>query len=107
LRRNCRALRSRESFYYFQQSLKGNQVVAYHRHAPATANEEEAFAMVLLNFGDATGAIQLPFPQKGTWQEMLDDDVREKPLTADVTVQGAFQQITVPSHYGYVYVLKP
>lgn len=107
LRRKCRALRSRESFYYFQQSLKGNQVVAYHRHAPATANATEEFAMVLLNFGDAAAEIQLPFPRKGTWREMLDNDVRENPLTVIVTSQGELQQVSVPSHYGQVYVLQP
>jgi 1,4-alpha-glucan branching enzyme len=100
-------LRSRESFYYFQQSLKGNQVVAYHRHAPATANATEEFAMVLLNFGDATAEIQLPFPRKGTWREMLDNDVRENPLAVIVTAQGELQQVSVPSHYGQVYVLQP
>ena len=62
--------------------------------------------MVLLNFGDAAAEIQLPFPKKGTWKEMLDDDVRETPLTAVVTTQGAVQQISVPSHYGHVYVLR-
>ena len=80
--------------------------MAYHRHAPATAGAAEEFAMVLLNFGDAAAEIQLPFPKKGTWQEMLDNDVRETALTATVTAQGDLQQVSVPSHYGQVYVLQ-
>ncbi|MGC2695216.1 MAG: hypothetical protein WA738_05435, partial [Candidatus Angelobacter sp.] len=107
LRRNHRALRSRDSFYYFQQSLKGNQVLAYHRHAAATAAGPEEFAMVALNFGDAPGDIQLPFPKKGLWKEMLDDDVRSAPFTINIAAQGALQKFTVPSHYGSVFLLQP
>jgi maltooligosyltrehalose trehalohydrolase len=107
LRRGSRALRSRESFYYFQQSLKGSQIVAYHRRAGAAADSGEELAMVLLNFAAADGEIQLPFPRKGIWKEMLDDDVRESPLTLAVPAPGALQKVSVPSHYGCVFLLQP
>ena len=106
LRRNQRALRSRESFYYFQQSLQGNQALAYHRRAAPTAAGAEDFAMVALNFGDAAADIQLPFPRRGVWREMLDDDVRSTPFAINISAQGAVQRITVPSHYGWVLILQ-
>jgi 1,4-alpha-glucan branching enzyme len=101
LRRQCRSLRSRESFYYWQQSLQGNQILAYHRHA--TGPEE--YAMVLVNFGAADATIQAPFPKAGTWTERLDEDVRKTPWTVSVASAGAAQSITVPSNYGWVFVL--
>ncbi len=106
LRRTSRALRSRDSFYYFQQSLQGNQIIAYHRYAAASSAGAEEFAMVVLNFGDAEAQIQLPFPKAGAWKEMLDDDVRNVPLTMNVTSQAA-QVVKVPSHYGYIFLLQP
>ncbi len=40
--------------------------------------------MVLLNFGDNSGSIAVPFPKAGTYREMLDDDVR--PSSFDLAV---------------------
>ena len=64
LRSANRALRSRESFFYYQQSLIGNAIVAYHRHAPATAGGAEQYAMVALNFGQAAGRSACHFPNR-------------------------------------------
>jgi 1,4-alpha-glucan branching enzyme len=105
LRRSSRALRSRESFYYWQQSLQGTQLVAYHRHAPASSAGPEEYAMVILNFASVAGTIQLPFPKAGTWTEELDADVRPAPWTIPVAAAGAFQSITVPSNYGCIFVM--
>ncbi len=102
LRRTLRCLRSRESFYYFQQSLQGNQVIAYHRHAPAAGGQAEEFAMVLLNFGDSAGTIRVPFPKAGTWHEMIDKEFRDQ--TVNVGSDGAVQTIIVPSNYGMIFV---
>jgi 1,4-alpha-glucan branching enzyme len=106
LRRNSRALRSRDSFFYFQQSLQGTAILAYHRHAPAEAGHAEEYAMVLLNFGDNSGSIAVPFPKAGTWREMIDDgDAR--PSHFDITVASDGDTppaIIVPSHYGFVFV---
>ena len=105
LRRNSRALRSRDSYFYFQQSLQGTAILAYHRHAAADATHAEEFAMVLLNFGDNSGSIAVPFPKAGTWREMIDDDAR--PSHFDITIASDGDTppaIIVPSHYGFVFV---
>ena len=98
LRRTCAALRSRESFFYFRESLQGNEIIAYHRHSAGQ------FAMVLLNFSDRTGTISVPFPKAGVWQEALDADIRA--LTLPVASDGAVETVTVPSNYGTVFVLN-
>jgi hypothetical protein len=105
LRRSSRALRGRESFYYWQQSLQGSQLVAYHRHAPASATGSEEYAMVILNFASHADTIEVPFPKAGAWTEKLDKDVRSNPLTLQVASAGASQRITVPSNYGCVFLL--
>jgi maltooligosyltrehalose trehalohydrolase len=105
LRRSSRALRSRESFYYWQQSLQDSQLVAYHRHAPASATGPEEYAMVILNFAPYADTIEVPFPKAGAWTEKLDEDVRPSPLTVQVTSAGAPQRITVPSNYGCVFLI--
>jgi maltooligosyltrehalose trehalohydrolase len=107
LRRSSTALRSRESFYYWQQSLQNSQLIAYHRHAPASAAGPEEYAMVILNFGSGTGSIQVPFPKAGTWTEQLDADVRPVPWTVQVASPGELQNITVPSNYGCIFLLYP
>ena len=105
LRRSSVALRSRDSFYYWQQSLQNSQLIAYHRHAAATGTTPEQYAMVILNFAGYADTIQVPFPKAGTWTEKLDDDVRATPWTTAVASAGAVQTITVPSNYGWVFVL--
>lgn len=105
LRRTVRALRSRESFYYWQQSLQNSQIIAYHRHAPASGGNPESWALVLLNFSDSAGTISVPFPSVGTWREQL-DDLSRAPAHLDIQVinAGDVQQVTVPSNYGQVWV---
>lgn len=110
LRRTTRALRSRQSFYYNQQSLQGTPILAYHRHAPADGADAEQYAMVVLNFGDTGATIEnLPFPKAGVWTEQIDADVRAAagtpPFTLHVAAAGDVQSIAVPSNYGYVFVL--
>jgi maltooligosyltrehalose trehalohydrolase len=102
LRRSCRALRSRTSNFYFQQSLQGMQIIAYHRHAAATDNSVEQFVMVLLNFSDSAGTITVPFPKASVWQEMIDADIRDQRL--DVPSDNANQTIVVPSNYGCAFL---
>src|ERR1700733_2032574 len=51
------ALRSRESYFYYAQSLVGNAILAYHRHAPAAGGAADGYAMVVINFGQAAGQI--------------------------------------------------
>lgn len=101
LRASSPALRSRESYFYYQQSLQGNSIVAYHRHASAAGAQAEQYAMVLLNFSPNVGSITVPFPKAGTWVESVDG------LLAPVQVadDGDPQTVSVPSWYGYVFLL--
>lgn len=105
LRRSSRALRSRESFYYWQQSLQSSQLIAYHRHIPAGPAGPEEYAMVILNFAPYADTIQLPFPKAGAWLESLDADVRSTPWSVQVDSAGSAQRITVPSNYGCIFLL--
>jgi maltooligosyltrehalose trehalohydrolase len=105
LRRTTRALRSRESFYYNQQSLQGTQLIAYHRHASASGASPEQYAMIVLNFSENCATIQLPFPSAGVWTERLDADVRTAPWTLNVAAAGAVQGISVPANYGWIFVM--
>ena len=103
LRRTRRSLRSRESYFYYQQSLQNNsQLIAYHRHAAAANGQPEDYAMVLLNFSDSAATITVPFPKAGSWQEMIDNDIRNYAVA--VSSDGAMQNVLVPSNYGYVFV---
>jgi maltooligosyltrehalose trehalohydrolase len=104
LRRSVAALRSRQSFYYWQQSLQGTQLLAYHRRAPASGASPESYAMVLLNFGSSAATLTVPFPSAGLWTERLDEDVRAVPWTINVVNAGDVQAITVPSNYGCVFI---
>jgi maltooligosyltrehalose trehalohydrolase len=102
LRRSYPALRSRDSYFYYLQSLQGTGVIAYHRHAAATASTPEQFVMILLNFADSAGTITIPFPKVGTWKEMIDADLRVRTVT--IPADGASQSVVVPSNYGCVFL---
>ena len=104
LRGAHRALRSRDSYFYYLQSLQGNSIVAYHRHAAASDGQLEEFVMVLLNFAANAGTINVPFPKAGVWQEMLDADKRA--FSVAVPSDGAVVPVTVNSNYGMVLVLR-
>jgi hypothetical protein len=75
-------------------------LIAYHRHAAAANGEAEEYAMVLLNFSENANQISVPFPKAGVWTEMIDSAA-----TVNVSEAGAVQTISVPSHYGMVFVL--
>jgi maltooligosyltrehalose trehalohydrolase len=103
LRASTPALRSRSSYFYYQQSLQGTSIIAYSRYAAATATQPQQYAMVLLNFRASAGTITVPFPAAGVWIEKIDAEVN--PTSVNVVTAGDAQTITVPSWYGHVYVL--
>jgi maltooligosyltrehalose trehalohydrolase len=105
LRRSTPALRSRQSYYYYQQSLSGNTILAYHRHAPASPGRTEQYAMVLLNFGSQASSISLPFPRAGIWTEVIDAGTRSAPMTVTIGTDGDSASVMVPSWYGYILIL--
>ena len=103
LRQTYRALRGRQSYYFYQQSHQGTEIIAYSRYAAATASDPESWAIVFLNFDDSPPAqIAVPFPKAGIWQEMLDADTRTLTLTAPNDTD--YQTVSVPSNYGMVFV---
>jgi maltooligosyltrehalose trehalohydrolase len=108
LRRTFRSLRSRESYYYFQQSRPGDQVLVYHRRAAATAAQNEEIAVVFLNFSDNPQTIAIPFPRAGVYREMIDDADRQKAgqpsWDLDVANDGQMVNVPLSSNYGCVFV---
>ena len=94
------ALRSRQSFYDNVNSRPANGIVVYHRRSTALGQ----IAIVFLNFTDQEQNISVPFPDAGTYLEMLDDDVRSNPLTIPVQDPNQFVTVAVPSNYGYIFV---
>jgi 1,4-alpha-glucan branching enzyme len=100
LRHSYPALRSHESFYYNEQSRTHDGIVAYSRKSTAA----QQFAIVFLNFSDRQQSISVPFPEPGTYREMIDNTVRTTPF--DITVSNANQSINVdmPSNYGYIFI---
>ncbi len=108
LRRTRRSLRSRQSYYYYQHSRPADQILAYHRHAPAAGGQKEEFSMVFLNFSDNRQSISVPFPRAGTYRELIDDHDRQKAGVGswDVTAptDGQLINIQVPSNYGCIFV---
>ena len=104
LRRTVSALRSRSSFYYWQQSLQGTQAIIYQRHATANGPAPESWALVTLNFADSAAQVNAPFPVAGTWREMLDDSFRSTHLEVTSTGDQTFVPLTVPSNYGQIWV---
>ena len=95
LRRTCPALRSRESFYFNTQSRPAEGVVAYARYS-STAGQ---IAMVFLNFSDVPQSISVPFPELGTYQEMIDGQER-----IQVNTPNQPATVEVPSNYGYIFI---
>jgi 1,4-alpha-glucan branching enzyme len=107
LRREHRALRSRESFYYYHDSDLEAQTIAYHRRAPSSSRQPEEIAVVCLNFSDSDCRLALPFPAPGRYRELLDDRFRiakNERLEIDVATAGEFHQVLVPSNYGQIFV---
>jgi 1,4-alpha-glucan branching enzyme len=104
LRRTVSALRSRNSYFDWQQSLQGNQVLLYSRHALAEGTNPESWALILLNFGDGDATVQAPFPAAGVWQEQLNNSFRPAPLQQQIATAGDACSLQVPSNYGQVWV---
>ena len=100
LRHAYPALRSRESFYYGAESRIRDGIIAYHRQSSA----DQQIAMVFLNFSDGSQSITVPFPEPGTYREMIDDAVRSTPYEISVGSANQLVDVTVPSNYGYIFI---
>ena len=100
LRQTYPALRSRESFYYNMQSRPSDGIVAYQRYS-TTARQS---AIVILNFSDSQQLIQVPFPEPGTYRELIDAETRLTPMDISVSDTGQQIEVAVPSNYGYIFL---
>ena len=100
LRHAYPALRSHESFYYNEQSRTKDGIVAYSRQSAAA----QQFAIVFLNFSDQQQSIAIPFPEPGTYREMIDDAVRTAPFEISVSDANQSINVDVPSNYGYIFI---
>ncbi|HYU72385.1 MAG TPA: alpha-amylase family glycosyl hydrolase [Ktedonobacteraceae bacterium] len=100
LRHTYPALRSRESFYYNSQSRPRDGVVAYKRSSTAA----KQVAMVFLNFSDVQQSLWVPFPEPGTYREMIDAKVRSTPWEISVSLPDQFVSVDVPSNYGCIFI---
>jgi 1,4-alpha-glucan branching enzyme len=100
LRQAHPSLRSRSSYYFFQLGMTRDGVVAYKREAKKPGE----VAMVFLNFSDTSKTVFIPFPETGTYREMIDRDVTSPPPDIVVTSAIQLQQVDVPSHYGRIYL---
>ena len=62
--------------------------------------------MVLLNFSQQTQLVSVPFPDPGTYTEVIDTDA-QPPVPAGVVSQpNQFVTVAVPSNYGRIYLLS-
>jgi maltooligosyltrehalose trehalohydrolase len=105
LRGRCRALRSRVSFYFNDNSNLAARAIAFSRRAGATATEPEQVVMVFLNFSDFDQRLTVPFPVVGTYREMLDYDIRGSThLEISVTSRDQSHTVSNPPNYGQIYV---
>src|SRR5262249_36613562 len=105
LRRACRALRSRDSFYFNANSNLGAGAIAYQRRPAATATDPQHVALIFVNFSDSEQTLSVPFPITGTYREMLDDDQRGAAhREIQVVGSGEIHNVTIPSNYGRIYV---
>jgi 1,4-alpha-glucan branching enzyme len=101
LRRALPCLRSRDFFYYNQQSRTGDGVIAFRRRSA------DQTALCVLNFSDTPRSIVLPAPAAGTYREMLDRLNRGRDAAELERVAAAAGDpiaIEVPSNYGQVFV---
>lgn len=99
IRRERRALRSRNSYYYHTESDTGEGIIFYLREAPASDHTPQEKIIVGLNFSGNDYDNDFPFPDSGTWRDLLHGE------TIYVSKANQRKTITIPSHYGKVYLL--
>jgi maltooligosyltrehalose trehalohydrolase len=100
LRQAHPSLRSRSSYYYYQLGMTGDGVVVYKREA----KDPGEIAMVFLNFSASPRTVFLPFPEAGTYREMIDRDATLAVPDLTVASVNQVQRVEVPSHYGRIYM---
>jgi hypothetical protein len=59
---------------------------------------------VFLNFSDQQQSISIPFPEAGTYREMIDDTLRTTPFEITVSYANQAMNVDVPSNYGCIFI---
>lgn len=96
LRKTYPALRSRQSYYYYENSRLGEGLVAFLRQSPDSEGQN---VLVIINFSTEARMIRLPMG-KGSWMEQLEESNPESiTLGQDTEVE-----IWVPSNFGKIFV---
>jgi maltooligosyltrehalose trehalohydrolase len=101
LRHELEALRSRAAWYHHDRSDPSRGLIAYQR---CPGHGAEPTVVVLLNFGPADGAIQVPFPRPGRWIDRLDGTEAEGAFVIDLPPNETDVSVDVPSNYGRILV---
>jgi len=100
LRREQESLRSRETYYFNNQSIPTRGVVIYQRGH--SENDTSTACIVFLNFGDQQQTLSFTFPLTGVWQEVLEN---QEQIISETIHQS--QEIQVPSNYGKIFRRQP
>lgn len=95
MRQQYAALRSRQSYFYYQHSNLGSGLVAWLRQSPSNG----ADVLVLINFSEYGQNITVPM-KAGTWVEQLNSI---SPETVTAAADGEYS-IYVPSNYGKIFI---
>ncbi|WP_339137752.1 MAG: alpha-amylase family glycosyl hydrolase [Candidatus Electrothrix sp. GW3-4] len=106
LRKSLRAVNASGPFFYVNDaSHRSQQVIVFWRSVLATATEPEQYVLVYLNFSEQPQEIWMQIPKAGIWVEQLDhgEPTPQPDLVANHA--GEWCPVTVPSHYGSVFLL--
>jgi 1,4-alpha-glucan branching enzyme len=104
LRRKHRALRSRGSFFYFDDPFhRRDGIIAYRRDAPTDGDAPAEALVVILNFTDHDADAWIPWPLAGQWEEQIDKTDGPRP-PVHVTNHGQWLPTRIPANYGAVYL---
>lgn len=99
LRAGHRALGSRSGFFYYNDPFhQRDGITAYRRQAPAAGGQPSEDMIVLLNFSDQDVDAWIPWPQTGTWRELIDGSD-----TLVVQPGEEWKPVNVSSNYGAIY----
>lgn len=106
LRGRHRALRSRGSFFYYDDFFhQRDGIIAFRRDAPAEGASPAEHLVVVLNFSDADIDVWVRWPKAGVWEEQIDKGVTPRP-SVEARSEDQWLPVRVSSNYGAVYVAQ-
>ncbi|MGH3695021.1 MAG: alpha-amylase family glycosyl hydrolase [Pseudonocardiaceae bacterium] len=104
LRAQHRALRSRGSFFYYNDPFhQRDGIIAYRRDAGAEGTSPAESLIIIVNFSDSDVEVWIPWPKAGRWEEQIDKADNPRPPVL-VPQDGQGIPVRVSSHYGAIYL---